>query len=48
MRFETATQGRAVYSETGGIRQVAWRAPEDDSLDRALLDGAFAQESRYA
>jgi Protein of unknown function (DUF4007) len=48
LRFETATQSRAVYSETGGIRQVSWRAPEDKSLVRALLDDAFAQEHRYA
>jgi hypothetical protein len=48
LRFEMVTQGRAAYSETGGIRQVAWRAPEDGSLDRALLDDAFAQERRYA
>jgi hypothetical protein len=48
LRFETASRGRAAYSETGGIRQVAWRAPEDESLDRVLLDDAFAQERRYA
>lgn len=48
LRFEIVTQGRGAYSETGGIRQVAWRAPEDGSLDRALLDDAFAQERRYA
>lgn len=48
LHFETASRGRAVYSETGGIRQVAWRAPEDETIDRALLDDAFAQERRYA
>ncbi len=48
LRFEAATSGRAVYSETGGIRQIAWRTPEDASLDRALLDAAFDQERRYA
>jgi hypothetical protein len=48
LRFETVTHGQAVYSETGGIRQVAWRAPEDLALDWALLDDAFAQERRYA
>jgi hypothetical protein len=48
LHFETVTQGQAVYSETGGIRQVAWRAPEDAALDQALLDEAFAQERRYA
>jgi hypothetical protein len=42
------TQGRGAYSETGGIRQIAWRAPASESLDRALLDDAFAQERRYA
>jgi hypothetical protein len=48
LRFEMVTQGRAVYSETGGIRQIAWRAPEDAALDWALLDDAFAQERRHA
>jgi hypothetical protein len=48
LRFETVTRSRAAYSETGGIRQISWRAPEDESLDRALLDDAFAQERRYA
>jgi hypothetical protein len=48
LRFEMVTRGRAAYSETGGIRQVSWSAPEDDSLDRALLEDAFAQERRYA
>jgi hypothetical protein len=48
LRFETVTHGCAAYSETGGIRQISWRAPEDESLDRALLDDAFAQERRYA
>jgi hypothetical protein len=48
LHFETVTRGRAAYSETGGIRQVSWRAPEDQALDRALLDDAFAQERRYA
>jgi hypothetical protein len=48
LRFELVTNGCATYSETGGIRQIAWRAPEDVSLDQALLDDAFAQERRYA
>jgi hypothetical protein len=48
LRFEMVTQGRAAYSETGGIRQIAWRAPKDESLGRALLDDAFVQERRYA
>jgi hypothetical protein len=46
--FETLTNGRAVYSESGGIRQVAWHQFDDPSLDSALLDAAFAQERRYA
>lgn len=48
LRIETVTRGRAAYSESGGIRQVAWRAPRDESLDRALLEAAFAQERRHA
>lgn len=48
LRFEMLTNGRATYSESGGIRQIAWHMPEDESLDRALLDGAFAEERRYA
>lgn len=48
LRFETVTRGRAAYSETAGIRQVAWRTLEDETLDRELLDAAFAQERRYA
>lgn len=45
--LETVTQGRAVYSESGGIRQLAWHRPEDTALDRELLDLAFAQESHH-
>jgi hypothetical protein len=48
LRFEAVTKGRCVYSETGGIRQIAWRTPEDEMIDRALLDAAFDQERRYA
>jgi hypothetical protein len=48
LRFEMVTRGRAAYSETGGIRQIAWRAPGDEALDRALLDDAFAQERHHA
>jgi hypothetical protein len=48
LRFEATTHGQAVYSETGGIRQIAWHAPDDQALDRALLEDAFAQERRYA
>jgi hypothetical protein len=47
LRFETLTHGRATYSEGGGIRQIAWRDLEDETLDRALLDDAFAEERRY-
>jgi hypothetical protein len=47
LHIEAVTGGRAAYSETGGIRQVAWRDMEDDALGRALLDDAFAQERRY-
>ena len=34
----------------GGLEagQIAWRAPEDMSFDRALLEDAFAQERRHA
>jgi hypothetical protein len=48
LHFETITGGNAIYSETGGIRQVAWRTFEDESLDRSLLEDAFAEERRYA
>lgn len=48
LRFEALTGGRAAYSEGGGIRQIAWREPEDASLDRALLGAAFAEERHYA
>jgi hypothetical protein len=48
LRIEAATAGRAVFADSGGIRQIAWRRPEDPALDRDLLDGAFAQEGRYA
>ncbi|MEN9937888.1 MAG: hypothetical protein RLZZ387_4467 [Chloroflexota bacterium] len=48
LRIEAVTRGRATFSESGGIRQVAWRAPEDEALDRALLEDAFAEERRYA
>lgn len=45
-RFETVTAGRAAYSETGGIRQIAWRTMNDEKLDRELLAAAFAEERR--
>jgi hypothetical protein len=48
LHIEAVTRGKGVYSETGGIRQVSWRDMADESLERALLDDAFAQERRYA
>lgn len=48
MRFESITNGKASYSETGGIRQIAWRDLNDDTLEQTLLEDAFAQELRYA
>lgn len=48
LRLEPLTRGRAVYAESGGIRQLAWRDMADPALDAALLDDAFAQERRYA
>jgi hypothetical protein len=36
-----------VYTESAGIRQIAWRNPTDPALDCRLLDLAFAQEQRY-
>ena len=47
LHIEAVTRGHAAYSETGGIRQVAWRDLTDVSLELALLDDAFAQERRY-
>ncbi|NJN16480.1 MAG: DUF4007 family protein [Oscillochloris sp.] len=41
LHFETITEGRAVYAESGGIRQVAWRDPADTLQDWALLEAAF-------
>jgi hypothetical protein len=48
LRLEAATGGRAAYSESGGIRQLAWRNAGDPALERALLDAAFAQEGHVA
>ncbi|NTW00531.1 MAG: DUF4007 family protein [Oscillochloris sp.] len=48
LHFEELTSGRATYSESGGIRQVAWHALNDIDYDQALLADAFAQERRYA
>lgn len=47
LRLEEATGGRALYSEHGGIRQLIWRALDDESLDDRLLAAAFAQEQPY-
>jgi hypothetical protein len=48
LHFETITEGRAWYTESGGIRQVAWRDPTAEGLDRWLLEAAFADEHRVA
>lgn len=48
LRLETVTGGHAVYAETGGIRQIVWRNLHEATLERSLLDAAFAQEGRYA
>jgi hypothetical protein len=48
LRMEALTAGRAVYAESAGVRQLAWRRPEDAALDHELLAGAFAREPRYA
>lgn len=48
LRIEQITQGQAVYADTGGIRQVAWRAVTDEALERMLLETAYARERRYA
>lgn len=47
LRVEAATGGRAVYAEGGGIRQIAWRDPDDPAHDDALLAAAFAREARH-
>lgn len=44
LRFEALTRGRATFTESSGIRQVAWRATDNTSFDRELLEAAFAQE----
>ncbi|HMO58966.1 MAG TPA: DUF4007 family protein [Roseiflexaceae bacterium] len=45
--FETITNGRASYTESGGIRQIVWHMPEDEKLDQKLLEAAFAQERHH-
>jgi hypothetical protein len=47
LHFEELTAGAATYTESGGIRQIAWRNPDDPALAGALLEAAFAQERRY-
>lgn len=47
LHLETLTDGRATFSESGGIRQVAWHAL-DAAYEHELLAAAFAQEERYA
>lgn len=47
-RFDAITREQASYSETGGIRQIAWRDINDETLEETLLEDAFAQELRYA
>jgi hypothetical protein len=48
LRMEEATGGMALYSEHGGIRQLIWRAPDDETIDDRLLAAAFAQEPPHA
>lgn len=48
LRTEAITGGRATYSESGGIRQIAWRALTDETIAPALLDAAFAAEQQHA
>lgn len=47
LHLEALTDGQALYTESAGIRQIAWRNPTDPKLDCRLLDLAFAQEQRY-
>jgi Protein of unknown function (DUF4007) len=47
LRFEEITRGQATYSESGGIRQIAWHDLADQQFDQALLEGAFAEERQY-
>ena len=48
LHFEFLTQGRAIYSESSGIRQVAWHNLDDKTFDQELLVSAFAQERHHA
>ncbi|EFO79650.1 hypothetical protein OSCT_2514 [Oscillochloris trichoides DG-6] len=47
LHMEQITHGQATFSESGGIRQLAWRNLEDAAYPRALLQAAFAQERHY-
>ena len=46
LHIEALTGGNAAYSETGGIRQLAWRTLDADSA-WDLLDAAFAEERHH-
>jgi hypothetical protein len=43
-RLRDTTRGAVEYSEHGGIRQLLWRAIDNPTLDRSLLEAAFAEE----
>ncbi len=45
-RFEEITEGRASFSDSGGIRQIIWRTPEPIDT-HTLLTAAFAREQAY-
>ncbi|RRR65587.1 MAG: DUF4007 family protein [Candidatus Viridilinea halotolerans] len=49
LRLEAVTEGQVSYTETGGIRQIAWRNLQEEALDldQSLLAAAFAQEGQY-
>jgi hypothetical protein len=44
LHCEAATAGRAYYSDSAGIRQLAWRDLADERHERWLLEAAFAEE----
>ncbi len=46
LHMEALTGGTAAYSETGGIRQLAWRTL-DARIAWDLLDAAFAEERHH-
>ncbi|MBO9314463.1 MAG: DUF4007 family protein [Chloroflexus sp.] len=47
-QFEELTNGQAIYSDSGGIRQIMWRTIDDPELDWSLLRIAFSRETTYA